>query len=213
MRHVTMAALAALMMLAPGVAADEIVPPVEESTPPTVEVPLVCDPVGLVCVGPVSVPVPVTVAVVSDGVVVDPEGDPETIGPIHQNVTIPVLEVTVPVTVCPNTCSVPAGFLGDEPGGITLFVSGEGVSCAVAVGLDGEAGSQGCVDDSDGDGFPDAFEDEFGSDPADADETPVSSDDCVVHPPDQPIWVCEMDDGRIFVQVLFVGAFVPNPLA
>ncbi len=103
----------AILMVSPLVVADSVplLPQVDETIGAgNVLVREVCDPVGLVCVGPVNGAMPVSVRVQSEGIGLDADlhaGETEAAGPYHYEIPLIVLGQTLPVTLCPDPCSVP----------------------------------------------------------------------------------------------------------
>lgn len=158
--------------LLPPVAAEPIpVPgPGTVGTPEAIDIPQVCDPLPVLCVGPIHLPAPVAVLVQAHGfvLVIDPAGNPgSALGPFYQNATIPVLNVTVPIIVCPVTCQVPASPTAALDGNATLQFTGPR-TCTVVLSAPapqaqcspacpaGEGGvtPPACYADDDGDGVP-----------------------------------------------------------
>jgi hypothetical protein len=98
------------------------------STPP---VPAICSVATPACIGPITL-LPGMTLVTTPYVLVDISLAPgfvsygpdasDTIGPFHHDVYVPVLDMTVPVDLCPNTCPNPAGAHGMLGGTLVVTV-------------------------------------------------------------------------------------------
>ncbi len=145
---------------------EQLLAPLEESTPPALTIALVCDPLGLIlCVGPITQNMPIVVTISSPGVNVtfwSHADDPSSIGPLQENLTVPVLGTVVPLLLCPSTCPVPTSpefnTTGTEAVKVCWTYSASGSeACSDAPPFATEYTCTGneSPNDQDGDGTPD----------------------------------------------------------